>query len=61
MIEAVDIRTHISAPGLPDFEPVWTAATDPLTRSPRGLLLARESFGSERTRNLLRLPLAAPA
>jgi hypothetical protein len=61
MIEAVDIHTHISALGLPDFEPVWTAATDPLTRSPRGLLLARESFGSERPRNLLRLPIAAPA
>jgi hypothetical protein len=61
MIEAVDIHTHISALGLPDFEPVWTAATDPLTRSPRGLLFARESFGNERKRDLLRLAIAAPA
>jgi len=61
MIEAVDIHTLISAPGLPDFEPVWIAATDPLTHSPCGLLFARESFGSERKRDLLRLPIAAPA
>jgi len=61
MIEAVHIHTHFSAPGLPDFEPVWIVVTDLLTHSPRGLLFGRESFGSERKRDLLRLPIAAPA
>ncbi len=70
MLEAVDIHTNISAPGLPDFEPVWTAAADPLTHSLRVLLFALETFGSERIvlgsdypfkRDLLRLPVAASA
>jgi hypothetical protein len=47
MLEAVDIHAHISAAGLPDFTPVWTAAADPLTHPPRVLLFAR-------------LPVAAP-
>jgi len=87
MLEAIDIHTHISAPGWPDFEPVWAATTDPLTRSTRVLLSAVETFEGERivlgrdypfkpgvddpgvrrrllidnTRDLLRVPVAAPA
>ena len=48
MLQAVDTHTDILAPGLPTSSPVWTAAADPLTQSPRVLLFALETFGSER-------------